>query len=69
MENMTQSFTLNREENRRIMDWVAALPEGKYGSIGGRITYSFTPTSLGLITVVTDGLSGAELNLTNFEEW
>lgn len=64
---MTQSFTLSHEENGRIKDWIATLSEGRYGCIGGRITYSFTPTSLGLITVVSDALSGSELNLTNFE--
>lgn len=43
-----------------------------FGAIGGGVTYEFTPTGLGVITIVThrmpDG-SKAELNLTNFDEW
>jgi len=38
------------------------------GAIGGRLTYCFTPTSLGVITVVKCGC-GEELNLTDVENW
>lgn len=38
------------------------------GAIGGATTYSFTPTGLGTILVVSC-TCGKELNLTPFEEW
>jgi hypothetical protein len=38
------------------------------GAIGGRLTYSFTPTGLGLITSV-ECACGEKLNLTDFDMW
>lgn len=38
------------------------------GAVGGDITYSFTPTSLGTIFTVTHS-SGAKLDLTTYEDW
>ena len=40
----------------------------KVGAIGGRFTYHFTPTSLGLISSISCGC-GAKETLTNFDEW
>ena len=37
------------------------------GAIDGSLTYSFTPTSLGLIVKVSS--HGYELDLTNYHEW
>lgn len=39
------------------------------GAIGGSLTYSFTPTSLGMIVKVRDALSKQEIDLTNYDEW
>lgn len=39
------------------------------GAIGGSRTYIFTPTSLGVIVIVRHGITNAELNITNFEDW
>ena len=38
------------------------------GAIGGRLTYSFTPTSLGCIVKVKCAC-GSEIDLTEYEEW
>lgn len=40
-----------------------------YGAIGGELTYCFSPTSLGDILVVKHGGTGAELNVTDFDNW
>lgn len=40
----------------------------KRGVIGGRPTYCFTSTSLGMITTVKCAC-GEEIPLTNFEDW
>lgn len=37
------------------------------GAIGGGVTYSFTPTSLGTVTKVTSW--GHELDLTEYGDW
>ena len=39
------------------------------GTIGGTLTYSFTPTSLGVTIIVTDAHTGASINLTDYENW
>jgi len=38
------------------------------GAIGGGLTYSFTPTSLGTVETVQCAC-GAKLCLTHFEDW
>jgi hypothetical protein len=39
------------------------------GAIGGRFTYSFTPTSLGVVVKVRDAITGLEEDLTNYDHW
>ena len=39
------------------------------GAIGGSLTFMFTPTSLGDVTVVRDAFTGQEINLTDYEDW
>jgi hypothetical protein len=38
------------------------------GAIGGRWTYSFTPTGLGTVIKIRCGC-GAECDLTNYDDW
>ena len=38
------------------------------GAIGGGVEYCFTPTSLGLVTIVKYG-ADHELNLTDYDSW
>lgn len=40
----------------------------KQGAIGGRLTYEFTPTALGLVTKVKCACK-EEVDLTKYEEW
>lgn len=40
----------------------------KGGAIGGRLTYCFTNTSIGMITIIRCAC-GEEIPLTDFEEW
>jgi len=47
------------DENGRVYPY--------FGAIGGDITYSFTPTSIG--TVVKVESCGHELDLTDYESW
>ena len=54
-----------KEKNSGIK--LAGKPD--YGAIGGSITYSFTPTGLGCIIKVKHEYTGAELDLTDVEDW
>ena len=59
-ENMTPE-----EFNMRTLG--GRYPYG--GASGGCLTYSFTPTSLGMVTKVTHALTGETLDLTDYEDW
>lgn len=39
------------------------------GAIGGSSTFMFTPTSLGVVVKVTDGLTGETVDLSDYEDW
>jgi len=66
-------FELTKEKRQKFNDWLNQ--HNKYcqlkdndGAIGGRLTYCFTPTNLGIIITVKCGC-GAECDLTNVEDW
>lgn len=81
----SQAFGLNIAEQAVVNEWYQSLvPEIKasqkipdhlgqgepyYGAIGGGLSYSFTPTSLGTIIVVKESLTGKELNVTDALDW
>jgi hypothetical protein len=66
-------FNLDKEQQQKLSDWQAeqdTLLESTYaGAIGGRFTYSFTPTSLDTIVKVTDGLTNNTIDLTDYDSW
>lgn len=65
-------FTLDKDECKKLNEWLDALTPDKNaydGAIGGRLTYSFTPTSIGTIVKVKDNMSGSEIDLTDYESW
>lgn len=39
------------------------------GAIGGLFTYSFTPTSIGIITKIECGITKEELDITLYEDF
>jgi hypothetical protein len=47
--------------------WDMGYPYG--GAVGGSTTYSFTPTSLGVVVKVTDGFTGETIDLSDYEDW
>ncbi len=62
------NFSLTNNQQDLISKWLEN-PGDYCGAIGGRLTFSFTPTSIGVITIVTDNLTKETLNITNYEEW
>lgn len=63
------AFKLDDEKLKRLKVWKDGLDQRYAGAIGGRFTYSFTPTSLGVIIKVKDDLSAQELDLTDYFEF
>jgi hypothetical protein len=39
------------------------------GAVGGALTYSFTPTSIGIAIVVRNCVTKDELDLSHYEDW
>lgn len=64
-------FSLSKEQLVELAVWdrkhECKLKENS-GAIGGRLTFSFTPTGLGVIAKVKCGC-GEELDLSEYEEW
>lgn len=40
-----------------------------YGCSGGPLTYSFTPTTLGMVIKVINNLTKEEIDLTDYSSW
>lgn len=57
-----RGFPISKEEEKKINEWMRSLPPAGTGAIGGRFTYKFTPTSIGVIGTIVDGITGKEFN-------
>lgn len=62
-------FNLDTDQRAKLEAWVAALPPAKTGCIGGRLTYHFTPTSIGDVVKVSDCITKTEIDLSDYESW
>ena len=66
-------FNVSDEDRKKIIEWKKEQDEingsNYYGAIGGVLTYSFTPTGLGVIFTVKHDATGNELDLTDVDEW
>jgi len=63
-------FELDEDEQKKLNKWFKKKDSKKYsGAIGGRYTYSFTPTSLGVCVRVRDDLDKDEIDLTDYLSW
>ena len=53
------------EQNKQ---WAAKHGRVYYGAIGGSLTYSFSPTSIGTIIKVSH-VNGNELDVSDYQDW
>ena len=60
-------FNLSPEDIVKFSDWRGTLPKAETGACGGRYTFSFTPTSIGTVVKIEDGISGEVLDLTDYD--
>ena len=66
-------FDLDEEDSKKFTEWDGKHKKGcdcyhNPGAIGGRLTFSFTPTGLGCITVIKCAC-GEKLDLTDYDSW
>lgn len=66
-----RGFPISEKESKKINDWIQDLTKDeiptKIGTIGGRFTYHFTPTSIGVIGVIEDSITGEKLTFQELE--
>lgn len=64
-----QSFILSEGQVKKIDEWIKGHKKVNTGASGGRYTYSFTPTTLGVCVKVKDGITNEELGITECDDW
>lgn len=66
-----RTFGFTAEQQRKIVDFMGlkSSDNAYEGAIGGRFTYSFTPTGLGSVVKVRDNITGEELDVSDYETW
>ena len=62
-------FELTEDQIKKFEKWQKKHEPMYTGAIGGRYTFEFTPTSIGIAVVAVDNLTHTELNLTDYENW
>lgn len=64
------NFILSPEQDMEISEWRNNhdCTQEDVGVIGGRITFCFTPTGLGVVKVIKCAC-GQRLDVTEYEEW
>lgn len=67
-----KEFAIDDKQSDSADKWMKAQSTKSaetFGAIGGRFSFVFTPTGLGMITTVRDSVLNEELNLTDFGSW
>lgn len=64
-------FSFDSKQTVDVENWIYQHPckvLDNQGAVGGRITFSFTPTQLGVVEKVSCAC-GAEIDVTDYESW
>lgn len=64
-----KTYTLDADQAKKFSEWTETLPDANVGAIGGRYTFSFCGTGLGIVTKVTDAITKQECDLTDYDSW
>jgi hypothetical protein len=62
-------YTTSESIARDVEEFFAATEKEYTGVIGGQYSYTFTPTSMGMMLEILDGISGRKINVTDFNSW
>lgn len=66
---MPETFIIDDDQLKKLDEWMRSKPKKYTGAIGGRFTYSFHPTSLGVVVKVMDEVDRDEIDLSDYEGW
>lgn len=69
---MSSDFEFDADQRKRIDAFIAeheAIHGRGSAAIGGRYTYSFTPTSLGMVQRVRCASCNKDLDVSDYESW
>lgn len=66
--SMRMHFEISYQQEKKFNLWKSGHKKVDTGAIGGRYTFSFSPTSLGQVVTVKDEVTGEELDLTE-DDW
>lgn len=68
---MIDVFKLSEKEKERAIEFEKAHrhPSVNKGAIGGHISYTFTPTSLGNGVEIKCSICGHKQNITDYDIW
>lgn len=67
-EDYYRGFPISEEEEKKIKEWTRKQMEknpSNGGAIGGRFTYEFVPTGIGISGTIRDSLTGDSFNFLN----
>lgn len=66
-------FSITNEQKTALDSWYQEQRKktdmDHCGAIGGVLTYSFTPTTLGVVIKVTNNLNGETVDLSDYDSW
>lgn len=67
------SFELTDSEREKVRSWIDQHqkdhPMKSTGAIGGRWTYMFTPTSIGVAKRISCCVCNEECDVTDYDQW
>lgn len=65
-------FSLTEKQIAKINKFIKQeekKTKGEYGTIGGGYTYSFTPTSVGVVIRVQNNVTKKEIDVSDYDLW
>lgn len=64
-----RAFTLTAEQEAKLDEWISTHQKKDCGAVGGRYSFTFTPTTIGTCVSVTDEMTGHKIDLSDYEKW
>lgn len=63
------SFCLTAKQTKAYNEWYKKNKPGYSGAIGGAMEFVFAPTSLGEVVIARNTMTGAKIDLSDYEDW
>ena len=65
------TFTLNKKEELAAKKFIKSLKRSKIEKEiwGSRVSYTFTPTGIGVAVTVRDCITGETKDITDYDSW